>query len=130
VPSLTTKLTVLFPTQHRQVLPAGARALVSTGVFILTGKVGPLRLPGNLEGGVAQSPKDPGDLARSLLWEAAGELALGKGVAMVGEVRGEVAQAALPDTTALHGLTWASPWGVKFGLAAFAGVTHGPTPGA
>lgn len=124
-PSLTTELTVLFPSQHRQLLPNNSRDLAFTGVFVVTGEVGPLRLHGNLGGGVAKSPKDPGDLSGSLLWAAAGELALGGGLAVVGEVRGEAAHAAFPDTTALLGLTWASPWGIKFDVGAFAGLTRG-----
>lgn len=124
-PSLATELTLLVPSQHRQLLPGGSRDLGFTGVFALTGQVGRLWLHLNLGGGVAASPKDPGKASGSLLWAVAGELPVGDGLAIVGEARGAAAQASAPDTTALGGLTWVSPWKIKFDLGAFAGLTRG-----
>ena len=126
VPSVATELTLIFPTQRRELLSAPSRKVGFTGVLVTTAEAGPLTYHLNLGGGVVESPKRGLGTVGSLLWALAGELPIGKnGLSAVIEFRGESVRGSLPDNTALGGLVWESPWGVKFDAAAFGGLSQG-----
>ena len=126
MPSVATELTLILPTQRRELLSAPSRKVGFTGVLVTTAEAGPLTYHFNLGGGVVESPKRGLGTVGSLLWAMAGELPLGEnGLSAVIEFRGESVRGSLPDNTVLGGLVWESPWGVKFDAAAFAGVSRG-----
>lgn len=126
VPSFATELTLIFPTQRRELLSAPSRKVGFTGVLVTTAEAGPLTYHLNLGGGVVESPKRGLGTVGSLLWAIAGELPLGKnGLSAVIEFRGESVRRSLPDNTALGGLVWESPWGMKFDIAGFGGLSQG-----
>lgn len=126
VPSVATELTLIFPTQRRELLSAPSRKVGFTGVLVTTAEAGPLTYHLNLGGGVVESPKRGLGTVGSLLWAIAGELPLGSnGLSAVLEFRGESVRGSLPDNTALGGLVWESPWDVKFDAAAFGGLSQG-----
>lgn len=131
LPSITTELTLLLPSQRRQLLPNGTRSVSFTGVLVATSEFGPLKSHFNLGGGVSKSEKHARDTVGSLLWAIAGELSLAEKVWFVAEFRGTSTQRSLPDNTVLGGLVWESPWGVKFDIAGFGGLSRGaPNGGA
>jgi hypothetical protein len=126
IPSLATELTLILPTQQRELLSAPSRKVGFTGVLVTTAEAGPLTYHLNLGGGVVESPRRGLGTVGSLLWALAGEMALGNnGLSAVLEFRGESIRGSLPDNTALGGLVWESPWGVKFDAAAFGGLSQG-----
>lgn len=126
VPSFATELTLIFPTQRRELLSAPSRKVGFTGVLVTTAEAGPLTYHLNLGGGVVESPKRGVGTVGSLLWAIAGELPLGNnGLSAVIEFRGESVRGSLPDNTALGGLVWESPWGIKFDIAGFGGLSQG-----
>src|SRR3989338_1875032 len=107
VPSFTTELTLLLPTQRRELLSAPSRKVGFTAVGVATAEAGPLTYHLNLGGGVVESPKRGVGTVGSLLWAIAGELPVGKnGLSAVVEFRGESVRRSLPDNTALGGLVW------------------------
>ncbi|MBI2359914.1 MAG: hypothetical protein HYV04_13635 [Deltaproteobacteria bacterium] len=126
IPSLATELTLIFPTQRRELLSAPSRKVGFTAVGVATAEAGPLTYHLNLGGGVVESPKRGLGTVGSLLWAIAGELPLGKnGLSAVIEFRGESVRGSLPDNTALGGLVWESPWEIKFDVAGFGGLSQG-----
>jgi hypothetical protein len=125
VPSFTTELSLILPTQRRELLSAPSRKVGFTGVLVTTAEAGPLTYHLNLGGGVVESPKRSLGTVGSLLWAIAGELPVGNGLSAVAEFRGESVRGSLPDNTALGGLVWESPWDVKFDTAAFGGLSRG-----
>jgi hypothetical protein len=125
VPSFTTEMTLLLPTQRRELLSAPSRKVGFTGVLVTTAEAGPLTYHLNLGGGVLESPKRSLGTVGSLLWAIAGELPLTHELSAVAEFRGESVRGSLPDNTALGGLAWKSPWGIKFDAAGFAGLSRG-----
>ena len=125
VPSFTTELTLLLPTQRRELLSAPSRKVGFTGVLVATAEAGPLTYHLNLGGGVLESPKRSLGTVGSLLWAIAGELPLTHELSAVAEFRGESVRGSLPDNTVLGGLAWKSPWGIKFDAAGFGGLSQG-----
>jgi hypothetical protein len=125
IPSLTTELTLLLPTQRRELLSAPSRKVGFTGVLVATAEAGPLTYHLNLGGGVLESPKRSLGTVGSLLWAIAGELPLTDELSAVAEFRGESVRGSLPDNTVLGGLAWKSPWGIKFDGAGFGGLSQG-----
>jgi hypothetical protein len=125
VPSFTTEMTLLLPTQRRELLSAPSRKVGFTGVLVTTAEAGPLTYHLNLGGGVLESPKRSLGTVGSLLWAIAGELPLTDELSAVAEFRGESVRGSLPDNTALGGLAWKSPWGIKFDGAGFGGLSQG-----
>jgi len=125
VPSFTTELTLLLPTQRRELLSAPSRKVGFTGVLVTTAEAGPLTYHLNLGGGVLESPKRSLGTVGSLLWAIAGELPLTHELSAVAEFRGESVRGSLPDNTVLGGLAWKSPWGIKFDAAGFGGLSQG-----
>jgi len=126
IPSITTELSLLLPTQRRELLSTSSRKVGFTAVGVATAEAGPLTYHLNLGGGVVESPKRGLGTVGSFLWAAAGEAALGNnGLSAVLEFRGESVRGSLPDNTALGGLVWESPWGIKFDAAAFGGLSQG-----
>ena len=125
VPSFTTELTLLLPTQRRELLSAPSRKVGFTGVLVATAEAGPLTYHLNLGGGVLESPKRSLGTVGSLLWAIAGELPLTHELSAVAEFRGESVRGSLPDNTVLGGLAWKSPWGIKFDVAGFGGLSQG-----
>jgi len=125
VPSFTTELSLLLPTQRRELLSTPSRKVGFTGVLVTTAEAGPLTYQCNLGGGVVESPKRSLGTVGSLLWAMAGELPLTHELSAVAEFRGESVRGSLPDNTALGGLAWKSPWGIKFDGAGFGGLTQG-----
>ncbi len=127
IPPLTTELTVLLPTQRRELATDGRRRLDFEGVLVSTVERGPLRAHFNLGGGVTRS--STGDRVGLFLWAVAAELAVSETISTVAELRGASAGRTLPDNTALLGLVWESPWEIKFDIAGFAGLTRGAVNG-
>lgn len=125
VPSFTTELTLLLPTQRRELLSAPSRKVGFTGVLVTTAEAGPLTYHLNLGGGVLESPKRSLGTVGSLLWAIAGEFPLTHELSAVAEFRGESVRGSLPDNTVLGGLAWKSPWGIKFDAAGFGGLSQG-----
>jgi hypothetical protein len=125
VPSFTTEMTLLLPTQRRELLSAPSRKVGFTGVLVTTAEAGPLTYHLNLGGGVLESPKRSLGTVGSLLWAIAGELPLTHELSAVAEFRGESVRGSLPDNTVLGGLAWKSPWGIKFDAAGFGGLSQG-----
>ena len=125
VPSFTTELTLLLPTQRRELLSAPSRKVGFTGVLVTTAEAGPLTYHLNLGGGVVESPKRSLGTVGSLLWAIAGEFPLTHELSAVAEFRGESVRGSLPDNTVLGGLAWKSPWGIKFDAAGFGGLSQG-----
>jgi hypothetical protein len=125
VPSFTTELTLLLPTQRRELLSTPSRKVGFTGVLVATAEAGPLTYHLNLGGGVVESPKRSLGTVGSLLWAIAGELPLTHELSAVAEFRGESVRGSLPDNTVLGGLAWKSPWGIKFDAAGFRGLSQG-----
>lgn len=125
VPSFTTELTLLLPTQRRELLSAPSRKVGFTGVLVTTAEAGPLTYHLNLGGGVLESPKRSLGTVGSLLWAIAGELPLTHELSAVAEFRGESVRGSLPDNTVLGGLAWKSPRGIKFDAAGFGGLSQG-----
>ena len=124
VPSFTTELTLLLPTQRRELLSAPSRKVGFTGVLVATAEAGSLTYHLNLGGGVLESPKRSRGTVGSLLWAIAGELPLTDELSAVAEFRGESVRGSLPDNTVLGGLAWKSPWGIKFDAAGFGGLSQ------
>ena len=124
VPSFTTELTLLLPTQRRELLPTQSRKVGFTAVLVTTTELGPMTYHLNLGGGVVESPKMSLGTVGSLLWAIAGELPLTHELSAVAEFRGDSVRGSLPDNTALGGLVWKSPWGVKFDAAGFGGLSR------
>ena len=107
-------------------LSAPSRKVGFTDVGVANAEAGLLTYHLNLGGGVVESPKRGVGTVGSLLWAIAGELPLGKnGLSTVVEFRGESIRRSLPDNTALGGLVWESPWGVKFDATGFGGLSQG-----
>lgn len=125
VPSFTTELSLILPTQRRELLDAPSRKVDFTAVLVATAEAGPLKYHLNLGGGVVESEKRKLGTVGALLWAIAGELPLKNGVSVVAEFRGESFRGSLPDNTALGGLVWESPWGIKFDAAGFGGLSQG-----
>jgi hypothetical protein len=124
-PSFTTEMTLLIPTQRRELLSAPSRKVGFTGVLVATAEAGPLTYHLNLGGGVVESPKRSLGTVASLLWAIAGELPLTDEVSAVAEFRGESVRGSVPDNTVLGGLVWKSPAGIKFDAAGFGGLSQG-----
>ena len=124
VPSFTTELTLLLPTQRRELLSTGSRKVGFTAVFVASAELGPVEYHLNLGGGVVESPRRSLGTVGSLLWAIAGELPLTDEVSAVAEFRGESVRGSLPDNTALAGVAWKSPWGIKFDGAGFGGLSR------
>ncbi|MGH7774410.1 MAG: hypothetical protein ACREQA_19475 [Candidatus Binatia bacterium] len=129
IPSVTTEMRLLLPSQRREFLPNGTRSVSFTGVLIATSEIGPLKSHLNLGGGFSKSPKHARDTIGSFVWAIAGELAISEKVWLVAEFRGTSAQRLLPDNTALAGLVWESRWGIKFDIAGFGGLSRGSDNG-
>lgn len=125
LPSFTTEMTLLIPTQRRELLSAPSRKVSFTAVLAATAELGPLAYHLNLGGGVLESPKRSLGTVGSLLWALAGELPLTDELSGVVEFRGESVYGSLPDNTALGGLVWKGPWGIKYDAAGFAGLSQG-----
>lgn len=125
VPSFTTEMTLLLPTQRRALLSTPSRKVGFTGVLVTTAEAGPLTYHLNLGGGVVESPKSSLGTVGLLLWAIAGELPLTHELSAVTEFRGESVRGSLPDNTALGGLVWNGPWGTKFDAAGFGGLSRG-----
>ena len=125
LPSFTTEMTLLFPTQRRELLSAPSRKVGFTAVLVASAELGSLEYHLNLGGGVLESPKRSLGTVGSLLWAIAGELPLTHELSGVLEFRGESVRGALPDNTVLGGLVWKSPWGIKFDAASFGGLSRG-----
>lgn len=125
IPSITTELSLLIPTQRRELLSAPSRKVGFTAVGVATAEAGPLTYHLNLGGGVVESPKKGLGTVGLFLWAMAGELPLTSALSAVVEFRGESVRGSLPDNTALGGLVWQSPWGIKFDAAAFGGLSQG-----
>lgn len=123
--SFTTEMTLLFPTQRRELLSTPSRKVGFTAVLVATAELGPLQYHLNLGGGVVESPKRRLGTVGSLLWAIASELPLTFELSAVTEFRGESVRGSLPDNTVLGGLAWKSPWGIKFDAAAFGGLSRG-----
>jgi hypothetical protein len=124
-PSLTTEMTLLFPTQRRELLSAPSRKVGFTTVLAASAEVGPLQYILNLGGGILESPKRSLGTVGSLLWAIAGELPLTYELSAVSEFRGESVRGSVPDNTVLGGLVWKSPAGIKFDAAGFGGLSQG-----
>ena len=125
VPSFTTELSLIIPTQRRELLSAPSRKVGFTGVLVATAEAGPLTYHLNLGGGVVESPKRSLGTVASLLWAIAGELPMTDEVSAVAESRGESVRGSVPDNTVLGGLVWKSPAGIKFDAAGFGGLSQG-----
>lgn len=125
VPSFTTELTLLLPTQRRELLSAPSRKVGFTAVLVATAALGPVEYHLNLGGGIVESPRRSLGTVGSLLWAIAGELPLTDEISAVAEFRGESVRGSLPDNTALGGVVWKSPWGIKFDVAGFGGLSRG-----
>jgi len=89
VPSFTTELTLLLPTQRRELLSAPSRKVGFTAVLVATAGLGPIEYHLNLGGGVVESPKRSLGTVGSLLWAIAAELPLTHEISAVAEFRGE-----------------------------------------
>lgn len=129
MPSLATEWTLFLPSQRRELIPNGTRSISFTGLLIATTDFGPLKYHLNMGGGLSRSPKDATDTIGLFLWAIAGELPISKKVSLVAELRGTSAQRFLPHNTALGGLVWEGPWGVKFDIAGFGGLSRGAPNG-
>lgn len=125
IPSFATEMTLLFPTQRRELLSAPSRKVGFTAVLAASAELGPLQYILNLGGGVLESPKRSLGTVGSLLWAIAGELPLTYELSAVAEFRGESVRGSLPDNTALGGLVWKHPSGIKFDAAGFGGLSQG-----
>ncbi|OGQ79832.1 MAG: hypothetical protein A3F90_20550 [Deltaproteobacteria bacterium RIFCSPLOWO2_12_FULL_60_19] len=125
IPSFTTELTLLLPTQRRELLSAPSRKVGFTAVLVTTAELGPLTYHLNLGGGVVASPEKSLGTVGSLLWAVAGELPFTDEWSGVAEFRGESVRGSLPDNTVLGGLVWKSPWGIKFDAGGFGGLSRG-----
>ena len=125
LPSFATEMTLLFPTQRRELLSAPSRKVGFTAVLIGSAVLGPVEYLLNLGGGILESPKRSLGTVGSLLWAIAGELPLTYELSAAVEFRGESVRGSLPDNTVLAGLVWKSPWGIKFDSAAFGGLSRG-----
>ena len=123
-PSIATEISLNLPTAREEFQPDEKRRVGVTGLVALTGETGPLRYILDLGGGAEPSPKDA-DYVGVFLWAVAGELAIADRVALVTEFQGKVIRDTEADTTALLGLTYTTPGGVKFDIAGFAGLTDG-----
>lgn len=123
-PSLATEVSLNIPTARKEFQPDGKQRVGVTGLVALTGEAGPLRYILDVGGGAEPSPKDA-DYVGVFLWAVAGELTIADRVALVAEFQGKVMPEAEADTTALLGLTYTTPGGVKFDIAGFAGLTDG-----
>ena len=119
------ELSLILPTQRRELLSAPSRKVGFTGVLVTTAEAGPLTYHLNLGGGVLESPKRSLGTVGSLLWAIAGEFPLTHELSAVVEFRGESVRGSLPDNTVLGGLAWKSPWGIKFDAAGFGGLSQG-----
>ncbi len=129
LPSITAEMRLLLPSQRRELLPNGTRSVPFTGVLIATYETGPFKSHLNVGGGFSKSPKHARDTIGSFVWAIAGVLAIFEKVSLVAEFRGTSAQRSLPDNTALGGLVWESPWGIKFDIAGFGGLSRGSDNG-
>lgn len=125
LPSFTTEMTLLIPTQRRELLPASSRKVGFVTVLVATAGLGPIEYNVNLGGGVVESPKRSLGTVGSLLWAITGELPLTDEVSAAAELRGESVRGSLPNNTVLGGLVWKSPWGIKFDAAGFGGLSRG-----
>jgi hypothetical protein len=125
VPSFATELSLLLPTQRRELLSAPSRKVGFTAILVATAGLGPIEYHLNIGGGVVESPKRSLGTVGSLLWAIAAELPLTHEISAVTEFRGESVRGSVPDNTALAGLVWKSPWGIKFDGAGFAGLSQG-----
>jgi hypothetical protein len=125
LPSFATEMTLLIPTQRRELLSTPARKVGFTAVLAASAELGPLQYILNLGGGVLESPKKSLGTVGSLLWAVAGELPLTYELSAVTELRGESVRGSLPDNTLLGGLVWKSPWGIKFDGGGFGGLSEG-----
>ncbi|MFQ5803863.1 MAG: transporter [Candidatus Methylomirabilales bacterium] len=123
-PALATEFSLNLPTARDEFQPDGRHRVGGTGQVDLTGEVGPLLYILNLGGGVEPSPEDA-DYVGVFIWAVAGELTVADGVAVVSEFQGKAIPGADDETTALLGLTYTTPGGVKFDFAGFAGLTDG-----
>ncbi len=124
VPALATEFSLNLPTARDEFQPDGRHRVEGTGQVDLTGDVGPLRYILNLGGGVEPSPEDA-DYVGVFIWAVAGELTVAERVAVVSEFQGKAIPGADDEATALLGLTYATPGGVKFDFAGFAGLADG-----
>jgi hypothetical protein len=124
-PSWATEMTLLFPTQRRELLSAPSRKVGFTTVLAASAELGSLQYILNLGGGVVESPKRSLGTVGSLLWAIAGDLPLTYELSAVAEFRGESIHGSLPDNTVLGGLVWKSPSGIKFDAAGFGGLSQG-----
>lgn len=125
LPSFATEMTLLIPTQRRELLSTPSRKVSFTAVLAASAELGPLQYILNLGGGVLESPKKSLGMVGSLLWAVAGELPLTYELSVVAELRGEAVRGSLPDNTLLGGLVWKSPWGIKFDGGGFGGLSQG-----
>jgi hypothetical protein len=125
VPSFTTEMSLLLPTQRRELLSAPSRKVGFTAVLVASAELGPMEYHLNLGGGVVESPKRSLATVGSLLWAIAGDLPLTRELSAVAEFRGESVRGSLPDNTALAGLVWKSPSGIKFDAGSFTGLSRG-----
>lgn len=125
VPSIATEMTVLLPSQRRELLLNGTRSVPFTGLLVSTTEFDPLKSHLNVGWGISKSPKHAGDTIGSFLWAIAGELRVSERVSLVAEFRGTSARRLLPNNTVLGGLVWEGPWGVKFDIGGFGGLSGG-----
>jgi hypothetical protein len=125
LPSFTTEMTLIIPTQRRELLSTPSRKVGFTGVLAATAELGPLAYHLNLGAGVVESPRRSLGTVGSMLWAIAGEYPLTYELSAVAELRGESVRGSLPDNTVLGGLAWKSPWGIKFDTAGFGGLSRG-----
>jgi hypothetical protein len=124
VPSFAGEMTLLLPTQRRELLSAPSRKVGFNALLAASAEMGPLSYILNIGGGVVESPKRSLGTVGSLLWAIAGELPVTYELSAVAEFRGESLRGSLPDNTVLGGLTWKSPLGIKFDTAGFKGLSQ------
>lgn len=127
-PSIGAEVAFRLPTARAEFQPEGNRLVGEIGRLILSGETDPFVYMVNLGGGMEQSPADA-EYVGVFIWAVAGEVTVADRVAVVGEFQGTVFPGADDDTTALLGLTYTTPGGVKFDLAGFAGLTEGSDNG-
>jgi hypothetical protein len=123
-PSFASEMTLLVPTQRRELLSTPSRKVGFNAVLAASAEMGPLSYILNIGGGVVESSKRSLGAVGSLLWAVAGELAFTYELSAVAEFRGESIRGSLPDNSVLGGLTWKSPLGLKFDAAGFKGLSQ------
>lgn len=123
-PSFATELGLTLPTAREEFQPDETRRVGVTGLVAATGEVGPLRYILDLGGGAEPHPEDA-DYVGVFLWAVAAEVSIADRVALVSEFQGKAIPDADDEATALLGLTYTTPGGVKLDVGGFAGLSDG-----